>query len=78
MRAARCSALRRPCFFLAEHAHTDIVAHSVDAFTVRTAEGLLEFLNALIATDPAGPHPNAIEQFLGVHPAAPTFVQTPK
>ena len=38
----------------------------------------MEFLNALIATDPAGPHPNAIEQFLGAHPAALTFVQIPK
>src|SRR3984885_14403876 len=65
-------------FHLAEHVHTDIVAHSVDTFPARTAEGLLEFLNALIATDPAGPHPNAIEQFLGSHPAALTFVQTPK
>jgi catalase len=65
-------------FHLAEHAHTDIVAHSVDTFPARTAEGLLAFLNALIATDPAGPHPNAIEQFLGAHPAALTFVQTPK
>jgi catalase len=65
-------------FNLAEHVHTDIVAHSVDAFPSRTAEGFLEFLNALIATDPAGPHPNAIEQFLGAHPAALKFVQTPK
>jgi len=65
-------------FHLAEHIHTDIVAHSVDTFPARTAEGLLEFLNALIATDPAGPNPNAIEQFLGAHPAALTFVQTPK
>ena len=47
-------------------------------FPARTAEGFLDFLNALIATDPAGPHPNAIEQFLGAHPAALTFVQTPK
>jgi len=54
------------------------VAHSTDNFPSRTAEGLLEFLNALIATDPAGPHPNAIEQFLTTHPAALTFVQTPK
>jgi catalase len=38
----------------------------------------VEFLNALIATDPTGSHPNAIEQFLGVHPAAMTFVQIPK
>src|SRR5271165_6473521 len=50
-------------FHLAEHSHTDIVAHSVDTFPSRTAEGFLEFINALIATDPAGPHPNAIEQF---------------
>jgi catalase len=65
-------------FHLSEHVHTDIIGHSVDNFPVRTVEGLLEFLNALIATDPAGPHPNAIEQFLGAHTAALTFVQTPK
>jgi catalase len=65
-------------FHLAEHVHTDIVGHSVDAFPVRTAEELLAFLNAVIATDPAGPHPNAIEQFLAAHPAAARFVQTPK
>jgi catalase len=65
-------------FHLAEHIHTDIVAHSVDAFPTRTAEEFLGFINALIATDPAGPHPNAIEQFLGAHPAALRFVQTPK
>ena len=65
-------------FHLAEHVHTDIVAHSVDNFPARTVEGFLEFLNALIATDPAGPHPNAIELFLGSHPAALAFVQAPK
>jgi catalase len=65
-------------FHLAEHVHTDIIGHSTDNFPARTAEGLLEFLNALIATDPAGPHPNAIEQFLGAHPAAVAFVQAPK
>jgi catalase len=65
-------------FHLGEHVHTDIISHSVDSFPVRTAEGLVEFLNALIATDPAGPHPNAIEQFLGAHPAALTFMQIPK
>jgi catalase len=65
-------------FHLGEHVHTDIIGHSVDNFPARTAEGLLEFLNALIATNPAGPHPNAIEQFLGAHPAALTFVQISK
>src|SRR5271169_2460921 len=65
-------------FHLAEHVHTDIVAHSVDTFPTRTAEEFLDFLNALISTDPAGPHPNAIERFLGSHPAALAFVQAPK
>ena len=65
-------------FHLAEHVHTDIVSHSVDCFPTRTAEEFLDFLNALLATDPAGPHPNAIEQYLGAHPAALRFVQTPK
>lgn len=65
-------------FHLGEHVHTDIVAHSVDGFPSRTAEEFLEFLDALIATDPAGPHPNAIERFLGTHPAALAFVQAPK
>ena len=65
-------------FHLDEHVHTDIVAHSVDTFPSRTAEEFLDFINALIATDPAGPHPNAIEHFLGAHPAALAFVQAPK
>jgi len=65
-------------FHLGEHVHTDFIGHSVDAFPVRTAEGLVEFLNAVIATGPAGPHPNAIEKFLGAHPTAATFVQIPK
>ena len=65
-------------FHLGEHVHTDIIGHSVDTFPVHTAEGLVEFLNAVIATDPKGPHPNAIEQFLGAHPAAMRFAQTPK
>jgi catalase len=65
-------------FHLGEHIHTDIIGHSVDNFPARTVEGLVDFLNAVIATDPAGPHPNAIEQFLGAHPAAMRFVQLPK
>ena len=65
-------------FHLAEHVHTDIIAHSVDNFPTRTAEGLVEFLNAVIATNPAAPHPNTIEQFLGAHPTAMRFVQIPK
>ena len=56
-------------FHLADHVHTDIVANSVDTFPARTAEGFLEFLNALIATDPAGPHPN---------PSSSSFARIPR
>ena len=58
-------------FHLAAHVHTDIVAHSVDAFPTRTPEEFLEFLHAV--TDP-----HAIERFLATHPAALAFVQAPK
>ena len=60
-------------FHLGTHIHTDIISQSVDAFPARTAEGLIEFLNAVIATDPAGPHPNAIEQFLAACDALAAF-----
>src|SRR4029450_3276956 len=49
-----------------------------DSFPTRTAEELIEFLNALLATDPAGSHPNAIERYLAAHPAAQAFVQPPR
>jgi catalase len=65
-------------FHLGEHVHTDIVAHSVDNFPTRTAEEFGEFLRALAATTPSQAHPNAIEQYLGAHPKALAFVQTPK
>jgi len=65
-------------FHLSEHVHTDIVAHSVDSFPVRTAEEFVEFLHAVAATTPDQPHPNAIEQYLGAHPKALAFVQAPK
>jgi catalase len=65
-------------FHLAEHVHTDIIGHSTNAFPVRTAEELTEFLRAARASGPDVPHPNPIEAFLGAHPAALRFVQTPK
>lgn len=53
---------------------TDIVCHSVNGFPVGTAEEFLEFLQALAASSPDAPHPNAIEKFVGVRPAALAFV----
>src|SRR5260370_2156185 len=65
-------------FNLAEHVHTDIVSHSTDGFPTRTGQEFLEFLRAVAATDPSKPSPTPIEQFLGAHPAALAFWQTPK
>ncbi|KAJ7134803.1 catalase related subgroup domain-containing protein [Mycena epipterygia] len=57
-------------FHLGEHVHTDIIGHSAPAFPTRTGAEFLEFLRAL-----AG---GTIGEFLGSHPAALAFVQTPK
>jgi catalase len=65
-------------FHLAEHSHTDIVSHSTDGFPTRTGQEFLEFLRAVAATTPSSPHPSPIEAFLGAHPAALAFVQSPK
>jgi catalase len=65
-------------FNLAEHVHTDIVSHSTDGFPTRTGQEFLEFLQAAAASDPSKSSPSPIEAFLGTHPAALAFVQTPK
>ena len=65
-------------FNLAEHVHTDIVSHSTDGFPTRDGYEFLEFLKAAGASGPEVPSPKPIEQFLGTHPAALRFVQTPK
>ena len=71
----RCCAIR---FHLAEHTHTDLVAHSTNGFPARTAEEFLGFLRAVAATAPATTSPTPIEAYLASHPAALRFVQTPK
>jgi len=63
-------------FHLADHAHTDIVAHSTDGFPVRTGEEFLEFLRAAAAAG-AG-NPEEMGAFLATHPNAARFVQAPK
>jgi catalase len=65
-------------FHLAEHVHTDIVAHSVDGFPARTVEEFVGFLQAIRATMSSQADPSPIEMFLKDHPAARTFVLTPK
>ena len=65
-------------FHLAEHAHTDIVGHSHNGFSVRTGEEFLEFLRAVAASGPDAPNPPPIVAFLATHPAAKAFVEAPK
>src|SRR5262249_33992879 len=61
-------------FHLAEHVHTDIVAHSTNGFPVRTGVEFLEFLRAAAG---AG-KPEALGAFLATHPNARRFVEAPK
>lgn len=63
-------------FHLAEHVHTDIVAHSMNGFPVRTGDEFLEFLRAAAAAG-AG-KPEAMGTFLAAHPHARLFVEAPK
>jgi catalase len=65
-------------FHLADRVHTDIVSHSTDGFPAHTGAEFLELLRAIATTTPDAPHPNPIETYLGSHPAALAFVQTPK
>jgi catalase len=65
-------------FYLDDHVHTDIVAHSTEGFPTRTPEEFLGFLRALGSTTPDSPKPTPIEQFLAAHPKALQFVMLPK
>jgi len=65
-------------FYLAERHHTDIVAHSIDAFPTRSGEEFLEFLEASIASAPGTPSPTPVEKFIATHAATEIFVKTPK
>lgn len=63
-------------FHLADHVHTDIVAHSTDGFPVKSGEDFLAFLRA--AADFGAGRPEALGAFLATHPSAKRFVEAPK
>jgi catalase len=65
-------------FHLGERVHTDIISHSTDGFPTRTGQEFLEFLRALASSDPSKLPGSPLEAFLGSHPKALAFVQTPK
>jgi catalase len=54
---------------------TDLVLLSHNGFVVGTGEDFLALQKAVVATDPAQPHPWPIETFIGSHPLAAKFVQ---
>jgi catalase len=56
----------------------DIVTHSFNGFPTKTAAEFRLLLVAIGASGPDAPHPNAVEQFLGDHPVAKTFLTTQK
>ena len=64
-------------FNLAEHVHTDIIAHSHNGFPVRAGEEFLEFARALAASGPTAPKPTPIERFFAAHRRAMHFATTP-
>jgi catalase len=57
-------------FHLAEHVHTDIVAHSANGFPATTGQEFLEFLRGVTQPDKA-----KVMEFVGSHPKALAFVQ---
>lgn len=65
-------------FYLAEHVHTDIVAHSHDGFPTHNGQQFLEFVRALAASGPAAAKPTPVDQFLATHPTALRFATAPK
>src|SRR5271170_1322855 len=57
-------------FHLADHVHTDIIAHSHNGFPVRNGEEFLQFFRAVVASGPGATAPPPIVAFLATHPAA--------
>ncbi|HTI71777.1 MAG TPA: catalase family peroxidase [Candidatus Limnocylindria bacterium] len=62
-------------FQLPENNETDIVSMSYNGFVVGTREEFLALQKAVVATDPAQPHPWPVEVFITSHPRALKFVQ---
>mgnify|MGYP001046788360 FL=1 len=65
-------------FSLPDGSTTDLVVLSFNGFPVATAEEFRDFLLAVGASGPDAPKPAPIEQFMGTHPAATHFVESPK
>jgi catalase len=67
-------------FHLDDGSEVDMVDNSLKFFPVATPEDFLALINAIAASPPDSPHPNALEKFVGAHPsvaAATATVATP-
>jgi catalase len=65
-------------FRLPDGSEADMVCISANAFPVASGEDFLALLKAVGASGPNAPKPTPVEQFLSTHPAAHTFVTTPR
>lgn len=65
-------------FSLPDTSFTDIVSISYNGFPAATPEEFLGLLNAIAASTPESAKPTPLDKFLDTHPAAKTFVTTPK
>ncbi|HJT20794.1 MAG TPA: catalase family peroxidase [Nitrospira sp.] len=65
-------------FALPDGTKTDLVLLSFNGFPVTTAEEFRDFLLAIAASGTDAPKPTELDTFLGSHPAAKAFVETPK
>ncbi|MEP6750697.1 MAG: catalase, partial [Bacteroidota bacterium] len=65
-------------FKLADGSSTDIVGHSFDGFPTATSDEFRELLMAIGASGPDAAKPTALDNFLGSHPVAKTFLTTQK
>ncbi len=65
-------------FHLPDGSEQDIICISANGFPVATGEDFLALLQAIGASGPSVPKPTPLDKFLSTHPAAATFVKTPR
>jgi catalase len=63
-------------FTMPDGRSTDIVGHSFNGFPTENSDQFRELLLAIAASGADAPKPTALDQFLGTHPIAKTFLTT--
>ena len=65
-------------FIMDDGSTSDIVGHSFNGFPTSNSDQFRELLLSIAASSKETFHPNTLEQFLGTHPIAKTFLTTQK